>query len=64
MAAIALNTSGLGEPEARAAIDSAARDTGLPVDDPVRFGSATFYSSLCSPICAPWATEFRKASGA
>ena len=39
VAAIALNTKDLGEDEARAAIEAAAAETGLPVDDPVRFGS-------------------------
>jgi len=39
VAAIALNTKDLGEDEARAAIDAAAAETGLVVDDPVRFGS-------------------------
>jgi len=36
--AIALNTRGLGDDEARAAIDAAAAETGLPAGDPVRFG--------------------------
>src|SRR4249919_3784849 len=38
--AIALNTRDLGEEEARAAIAAAEIDTGLPADDPVRFGAA------------------------
>jgi uncharacterized NAD-dependent epimerase/dehydratase family protein len=38
VAAIALNTRGLEEDAARAAVDEAAADTGLPADDPVRFG--------------------------
>jgi uncharacterized NAD-dependent epimerase/dehydratase family protein len=38
VAAIALNTRGLDESEARAAADSAEAETGLPADDPVRFG--------------------------
>jgi uncharacterized NAD-dependent epimerase/dehydratase family protein len=40
VAAIALNTQHLGDDaSARAAIQAAASETGLPVDDPVRFGS-------------------------
>ena len=35
---IALNTYDLPEAEARAACDAAARETGLPCTDPVRFG--------------------------
>ena len=38
--AVALNTRALGEDEARAAIEAAEEDTGLPADDPVRFGAA------------------------
>jgi uncharacterized NAD-dependent epimerase/dehydratase family protein len=38
VAAIALNTSRLGEEEARRAIAKAHEETDLPVDDPVRFG--------------------------
>jgi uncharacterized NAD-dependent epimerase/dehydratase family protein len=37
--AVALNTRALTEAEASAAVDAAADETGLPVDDPVRFGS-------------------------
>ena len=39
VAAIALNTSGVSEEEARAAIAQAEEETGLPADDPVRFGA-------------------------
>jgi uncharacterized NAD-dependent epimerase/dehydratase family protein len=38
VAAIALNTHRLGDEEARRAIDEAEEETGLPADDPVRFG--------------------------
>jgi uncharacterized NAD-dependent epimerase/dehydratase family protein len=38
VAAIALNTHRLGEDEARRAIAEAEEKTGLPADDPVRFG--------------------------
>jgi uncharacterized NAD-dependent epimerase/dehydratase family protein len=39
VAAIALNTRALTEDDARAAIAAAEADTGLPADDPVRFGA-------------------------
>src|SRR5947209_18270931 len=39
VACIALNSSGVSEEEARAAIASAEEETGLPADDPVRFGA-------------------------
>ncbi len=37
--ALSLNTRALDEQAARAAIDAAARETGLPATDPVRFGA-------------------------
>jgi uncharacterized NAD-dependent epimerase/dehydratase family protein len=39
VACIALNSSGVSEQEARAAIAEAEEETGLPADDPVRFGT-------------------------
>ena len=39
VAAIALNTSTVSEDEARQAIAAAEDETGLPADDPVRFGA-------------------------
>lgn len=36
---IALQTADLDEPAARAAVDAASRETGLPATDPVRFGA-------------------------
>jgi len=39
VAAIALNSSAVSEEEARAAIAAAEEETGLPADDPVRFGA-------------------------
>ena len=44
--AIALNTRRLGEQEARAAVAAAEADTGLPADDPVRFGAAGLVTAL------------------
>jgi uncharacterized NAD-dependent epimerase/dehydratase family protein len=39
VACIALNTSPVSADEARAAIAEAEEETGLPADDPVRFGA-------------------------
>jgi uncharacterized NAD-dependent epimerase/dehydratase family protein len=44
--AVALNTSALGDVEARAAIAAAAEETGLPADDPVRFGAAKLVDAV------------------
>lgn len=44
--AIALNTRTLDEDAARRAIDEAQSETGLPADDPVRFGAAKLVSAL------------------
>jgi uncharacterized NAD-dependent epimerase/dehydratase family protein len=44
--AIALHTSGLAEPAARAACEEAARATGLPATDPVRFGAGPLAEAL------------------
>ncbi|HVP58084.1 MAG TPA: DUF1611 domain-containing protein [bacterium] len=44
--AVALNTYDLAEAEARRAVAAAERDTGLPADDPVRWGSERIYASL------------------
>ncbi len=44
--AVALNTRDLGEDEARAAIAAAEAETGLPADDPVRFGAAKLVDAV------------------
>ena len=46
VAAIALNTRNLDEDAARAAIEAAEAETGLPADDPVRFGAARLVDAL------------------
>jgi uncharacterized NAD-dependent epimerase/dehydratase family protein len=43
---VALNTSRLDEHEARAAIAAAEAETGLPADDPVRFGAAKLLDAV------------------
>jgi uncharacterized NAD-dependent epimerase/dehydratase family protein len=46
VAAVALNTRTLGEAEARAAIAAAEEETGLPADDPVRFGAGKLLAAF------------------
>jgi len=46
VAAIALNTSTVSEEEARSAIAAAEEETGLPADDPVRFGAGRLLDSV------------------
>jgi uncharacterized NAD-dependent epimerase/dehydratase family protein len=46
VACIALNTSPVSEDEARAAIADAEAETGLPADDPVRFGAGKLLDSV------------------
>jgi uncharacterized NAD-dependent epimerase/dehydratase family protein len=46
VAAVALNTRGLGDDEARAAIAAAEAETALPADDPVRFGAARLVGAV------------------
>jgi uncharacterized NAD-dependent epimerase/dehydratase family protein len=46
VAAVALNTRALGEGEARAAVASTEEETGLPADDPVRFGAARLVDAV------------------
>jgi uncharacterized NAD-dependent epimerase/dehydratase family protein len=53
VACIALNTAGLGETEARAAIAGVEEDAGLPADDPIRFGA----DKLLDAVLTALATE-------
>jgi uncharacterized NAD-dependent epimerase/dehydratase family protein len=46
VACVALNTAHLEEGEARAAIAAAATETGLPADDPVRFGAGLLLDAI------------------
>ena len=49
---IALNTYDLPEQEARAAVERAARETGLPATDPVRFDSAPLVEVVAQALAA------------
>jgi D-glutamate N-acetyltransferase len=49
VAAIALNTRGLDDDEARGAVAAAADETGLPADDPVRFGAGRLLEAVAGP---------------
>jgi uncharacterized NAD-dependent epimerase/dehydratase family protein len=44
--AVALNTRDLDEASARRAVEEAEADTGLPADDPVRFGAARLVDAV------------------
>jgi uncharacterized NAD-dependent epimerase/dehydratase family protein len=46
VACIALNSSGVSEKEALAAIRAAEEETGLPADDPVRFGAGKLLEAV------------------
>ncbi len=50
VAAIALNTRDLDEGAARAAIAAARAETGLPADDPVRFGAAELAAAVLERV--------------
>jgi len=50
VAAIALNTRLLDENEAHAAIRAAEAETGLPADDPVRFGPARILDAVLAAL--------------
>ncbi|MBV8395994.1 MAG: DUF1611 domain-containing protein [Actinobacteria bacterium] len=50
VAAVALNTRLLGDAEARAAVAAAEGETGLPADDPVRFGAGRLLDALVAAL--------------
>jgi uncharacterized NAD-dependent epimerase/dehydratase family protein len=50
VACVALNTGRLDEDDARRAIDATARETGLPADDPVRFGSGFLLDAVLARL--------------
>ena len=50
VACIALNTRAGGEDEARAAVAAAEEETGLPTDDPVRFGAAKLLDAVVASL--------------
>jgi uncharacterized NAD-dependent epimerase/dehydratase family protein len=50
VACLALNTAHLEEDEARTAIAAAAAETGLPGDDPVRFGASGLLDAIHSQV--------------
>jgi uncharacterized NAD-dependent epimerase/dehydratase family protein len=50
VAAIAVNTAGLDDEAARQAIADAAAETGLPADDPVRFGAGRLVDAVTAAV--------------
>jgi uncharacterized NAD-dependent epimerase/dehydratase family protein len=50
VAAVSLNTRHLDEEEARIAIAAAAEETGLPADDPIRFGAAKLVDAVLAEL--------------
>ena len=50
VACLAINTAELAEDEAHAAIVAAEAETGLPADDPVRFGSGKLLDAVLERI--------------
>jgi uncharacterized NAD-dependent epimerase/dehydratase family protein len=48
--AVALNTFGVSEEEARRQVDEAAAATGLPTSDPVRFGAASLLDAAAAMV--------------
>jgi uncharacterized NAD-dependent epimerase/dehydratase family protein len=52
VACLAINTAGLDEAAARNSIASASEETGLPADDPVRFGSGRLLDAVLAALGA------------
>jgi uncharacterized NAD-dependent epimerase/dehydratase family protein len=52
VAAVALNTRGLDDAAARAAVEEAAELTGRPADDPVRFGADALLGAVLDALVA------------
>ena len=50
VAAVALNTRTLDEGAARAAVEAAEAETGLPADDPVRFGADRLLDAVLAAV--------------
>jgi uncharacterized NAD-dependent epimerase/dehydratase family protein len=50
VAAIALNTRALDDDAARAAVEAAEAETGLPADDVVRFGADRLAASVLEAV--------------
>ena len=50
VAAIALNTRGLDDEEAHAAARAVEEETGLPADDPVRFGAGKVLDAVLTVL--------------
>jgi uncharacterized NAD-dependent epimerase/dehydratase family protein len=50
VACIALNTRDLDEDEARSALEAASAETGLPADDPVRFGAGELVDAVLAQV--------------
>jgi uncharacterized NAD-dependent epimerase/dehydratase family protein len=50
VACLALNTAHLDEAAARSAIEAAAAETGLPADDPVRFGAWPLLEAVLAAV--------------
>jgi uncharacterized NAD-dependent epimerase/dehydratase family protein len=52
VACLALNTRGLDDVRARGAIEAAQEETGLPADDPVRFGAGRLLDGVLAAVGA------------
>jgi uncharacterized NAD-dependent epimerase/dehydratase family protein len=58
---VALNTRALDEAAARAALERAREETGLPTDDVVRFGALALFDAMAPAFAAK--TQALRASG-